>query len=417
MNEELNISDKEAVNKALTLKYLLLGVGILLMIISGILAWWFISHKSKAQRKKPIALIPKVQVQEMKTRNIKVEIPATGLVIPAQEATIRARVAGEIIKLHDDLEPGGIFQKGDSLIWLDDKDFKLKVQMKKAVLNKAEAALQLELVQQRIAQSQLNTYRNKDDNTRLDKDMILRKPQERSSRADIQIAQSELDDAQLDLERTVIKAPFNSVVLEENIDLGEQADLQRVLVTLAGVDSFWVKVSIPIKYLQWIVFPSRKNPEGSKVSIISRRGTRSGRVLRRYTQLESQGRMAQILVEVKDPLGLKDGNGKPALLVGEYVKIKIYGKELKDVVAISRKAFRDDVCVWILNPKNKLNIVDVNPVWTLRDTIFVKKSALPPGRIIVSDLGFPVKNMSLSAAADRSAKKVVAKKNEAEKAK
>lgn len=409
MNEEPHINQDDNSQSSLSVKLALLAVGVLLIIIAGVLAWWFISNKPKAKRRKPIALVPKVQVQAMVVKNIDVELPATGLVIPAEEATIRARVSGEIIKLNKDLEPGGVVQKGESLIWLDDKDYKLQVEMKKAKLKKAEAALELELVQQKVAKSQFDTYRYKDKNDALDMDTILRKPQERSCRADIAMAQSELNDSELDLERTVIKSPFNAVVLDEDTDLGEQADLQRVLVTLAGIDSFWIKVSVPVKFLEWIVFPSRKNPEGSKATVISRRGTRTGRVLRRYTQLESQGRMAQLLVEVKDPLGLENANDKPPLLIGEYVKIKIYGKELKDVAEIPRIAYQDDARIWILNPQNKLDIVDVDPVWELRDRIFLKKEAVPAGRIIVSNLGFPVKNMSLSAAAARNNKKVAAK--------
>lgn len=391
---------------SMSVKLILLALGVLMILIAGFMAWWFFTHKTKAKRKKPIALAPKVSVHEMISKSIKVEIPATGLVIPSREATIRARVSGEIIKLHKDLEPGGIFEKDEPIIWLDDKDYKLMVDMKKAQLQKAEAALQLELVQQKIAESQFNSYRNKNAKDRLDMDVILRKPQERSSRADVKIAQAELEEAELDLERTVINSPFNAVVLESEIDIGEQADPQRILANLVDVDSFWVRVSIPLKYLKWIVFPSKQNPEGSSVTVISRMGQRKGKVLRRYTQLETQGRMAQVLVEVMDPLGLKNGKDKTSLLIGEYVEVKIHGRELKDVIPVPRIAYRDNARMWILNPKNKLEIVDVEPVWELRDMVFIEKGLLPQGKIIVSDLGFPVKNMTLKPVIDREPKKV-----------
>ena len=395
-------------NKSMSLKLALLALGILLIVIAGISAWWFITHKSKAQRVKPEVLVPKVKVQAMISKDIQVEIPATGLIIPSREAAIRARVSGEIVKLHKEMEPGGIFHKDEPIIWLDDQDYKLLVKKRKAHLQKTEAALKLELVQQYIAESQFHSYHNKDKSDQLDMDVILRKPQERSSRADVQIAEAELQEAELDLERTIIKSPFNAVVLQEDIDIGEQADPQRILASLVDVDTFWVKASIPVKYLKWIIFPSKKHPEGSTVSVISRRGTRQGKVLRLYAQLESQGRMAQILVEIPDPLGLKNGNSKMPLLIGEYVEIKILGRELKAVIPIPRTAYRDNARAWILTPENKLNIVDVEPVWELRETIFVKKGDLPPGRIIVSDLGFPVKNMSLKPVIERETEKVAA---------
>lgn len=379
------------------LRCILVIVGILLMAGAGYYAWWMVENKPTAKRRPPPSLTPKVQVEDLKSRDVQVDIAAMGVVIPSKEATLRARVSGEVLKMHQHLEPGGIVNQDDPIIWIDDADYKLNVQMKNAVLKKAESALQLELVQQRIAEIQFKSYSKSDKNEKLDMDMILRKPQERSMRADIMAAEADIKRAELDLSRTIVKAPFNAVVLERAVDIGEQADQQRILVTVAGIDSYWVQVSIPVKSLKWILFPSQ-DQKGSQVEITCRRGKRKGQVLRLMSSLESKGRMAQILVEVKDPLDLETGNDKRIpLLLGEYVRVAIQGKMIKNVVEIPRKAFHDNKCVWLMTPEKRLAIIEVNPVWDVRDAIFVPSKDLPQGKLILSNLGFPVQGMTLTA--------------------
>ena len=85
--------------------------------------------------------------------------------------------------------------------------------------------------------------------------------------------------------------------------MGSQAMPQSDLGTLVGTDAYWVKVSIPVDRLQWVSVP------GSPATIISNGGTaRKGRVIKLLGDLEEKGRMARLLVEVRDPLALRPGN-------------------------------------------------------------------------------------------------------------
>jgi RND family efflux transporter MFP subunit len=378
-------------------RWILFIVGLLLLAGAGGIGLWLLKNKPIAKRRKAVSLIPKVQVQELKKLDVPVLVSAMGVVVPSKKATLRARISGEVQKMHEDLEPGGIVKKDDTILWIDDADYKLHVQVKEAALKKVESALLLELVQQRVAVSQLKSYSNQKSEN-LDKDMILRKPQERSCRADIMAAKADLDDAKLDLSRTSIKAPFNAVVLERDVDVGEQADLARVLVTVVGIDTYWIKVSIPVNALKWIEFPENGHQKGSDVEINCRRGIRKGKVLRLMSSLDSKGRMAQILIEVKDPLDLKSAAGKRVpLLLEEYVRVSIKGKVLKNVVEVPRKAFHNNQSIWLMTPKGSLDIFDVTPVWDVRNAIYVDRKNFPEGKLITSDLGFPVKGMSISA--------------------
>ncbi|MBN1865357.1 MAG: efflux RND transporter periplasmic adaptor subunit [Victivallales bacterium] len=386
-------------------KHALLIAGVCLLLFSFGAAWYMIANRPVSGRVRGAALIPQVNIVVLEPKDVSVEINAMGLVTPSMRTDIRSRVVGEIVELHEHLEPGGILLKDETIVKIDDSDYKLVVDTMQANLAKAEAALQIERAQQKIAEAQFSSYQNRETSERLDMDMILRKPHERSVIADVQTAKANLEKAQLNLDRTKIAAPFNSVVIEKDVDIGEQADTQRILAVIACVDSFWVRLLVPVESLRWVEFPTRESPEGSKVFFETHSGVREGRVLKLFANLSEKGRMAQILAEVKDPLCLKPENQKLSpLLIGKYINASISGKQINGVLEIPRTAFRDSRSVWLMDADDRLQIVDVTPVWTTRDHIYVNSSDLPgKSRLVVSDLGFPVKNMSLALAGSHDA--------------
>ena len=112
--------------------------------------------------------------------------------------------------------------------------------------------------------------------------------------------------------------------------------------------------------------------------------------------LATEGRMARILVEVTDPLGLKTSNQDRApLLIGEYVRVKILGHKLDGVFQIPRTALRDNSSVWIIKENQKLEIRKVYPVWRDADVVLLQNDLRPGEQLIISDLAAPVEGMTV----------------------
>ena len=55
-------------------------------------------------------------------------------------------------------------------------------------------------------------------------DFALRRPQKRQAQAAVDAAENRLALARLDLERTVVHAPFNALVLDESVEIGQLVD-------------------------------------------------------------------------------------------------------------------------------------------------------------------------------------------------
>ena len=114
---------------------------------------------------------------------------------------------------------------------------------------------------------------------------------------------------------------------------------------------------MPIRQLEWIAFPGAGHP--SPVRVIRERGNgepvvRQGTVVELLGDVTQNGRMAQVLVSIVDPLELaQPAQARQPLLLGEYVRVEIEGPELRDVIVVPRNAIREGTRVWVKNAGNE----------------------------------------------------------------
>lgn len=296
---------------------------------------------------------------------------AVGNVVPAQELVLEAQVDGRLEALHPQLIKGGIVNKGDQLLKLDDSDYRVQLQKRQSELVKAQAALGIERGQQRIAKSDYELVKSTAART-LDEDsraLILRQPQRLSVEANIRAAQADVQQAQLDLKRTSIEAPFNAIVTSESIEVGAVIGREEPLARLVGTDSVWVEVDLPVRYLDYIASGS----DGSKArlhhrNVWTKSQFRHGIVERIVPTLDQQTRLAQVLVRVDDPLSLSaDNSSGPPLLFGSFVDVAIQGKPLADVVRIKRDYLRKDNTLWLMQDDSlvvhKVDVIFTDPAY------------------------------------------------------
>jgi len=112
--------------------------------------------------------------------------------------------------------------------------------------------------------------------------------------------------------------------------------------------------------------------------------------------LSKEGRMARLLIEVKDPLDLKTNESRrPPLLISEYVRVLIDGAPLQDVYRIPRFALRNDDQIWLVDKKQKLAIRPVKTLWREEEYVYIRDGLHPDDLLIVSALATPVDGMDL----------------------
>jgi RND family efflux transporter MFP subunit len=234
--------------------------------------------------------------------------------------------------------------------------------------------------------------------------LALREPQLRSAQAALKAAESGLEQARLAVGKTGLVVPFNALVQNRTVDIGQLIAPGAPIATLVGTDSFWVQVSIPVGRVSRIDVPGLRGArQGSTARIRQRTGEgvveRNARVVRLLGDLDPAGRMARLLIEIDDPLALR---GEPEagapLLLGAYVEVVIEGHEMENVVELPREALRDDDTVFLVGKGDKLVVRQVEVVWRQRDHVMVGKGLAAGDRVIVSPLAAPVAGMNIQVA-------------------
>ncbi len=291
-----------------------------------------------------------VEVTQPAFGNFRPSITAMGTVRPAKEIALSARVAGEIVGISELFVPGGYVGASEPLLQLDDADYDIALQQAQSNLEQALADLEIEEAEQAAAAADYRRLQRELPPER--RALVLREPQGRAARATVEAARAEVRQAELNLSRTRINAPFDAHVLRRDVNLGSQVAPGTALGRLIGLDTFWVEATVPISRLPWILVPSESDG-GSSVEIRNRTAwpddaTREGRVVQLISELEGNTRLARLLVAVDDPLARNMPSNTPSLILGEYLEATIEGRELQDVAQLPREYVRADETVWLM---------------------------------------------------------------------
>ncbi len=372
---------------------------IIVVVISAIVAVWMMQSgpKAKPRAKTRNAVLVDVRAIELGSHTTTVSI--MGTVKPQREVALKPRVSGEIIKVGENLIPGGRFNKGEELLAIDPSDYKLVVRQLASEVARVESDMQVELGRQRVAQKEYELLG--ESVSEVEKTLMLREPQLENNRALLEGTRARLELAQLDLKRTSVRAPFNAVVMSREVNLGTRVSPSTTLATLVGSDSYWVEAPIPASQLQWISIGQEDKNSGSPVHIYDSvawgpNRSRSGQLVGLTAMVEENGRMAKLLAEIPDPLSLQPTSSEqPKLLLGSYVRVEIAGKLLPKAAAIERDLIHNGDQLWIMDEEGRLDIRTVEIAFRGQDQVLVTGGVSHGEKLITTNLPSPVQGMTL----------------------
>lgn len=344
-------------------KTLLICLSILL-VGGGLTAFIFFTEPTATREGTTKETAMLVEVTEVQRGTYAPTIVATGSVQPSQDILLSPRVSGEVVSRSPDFIPGGFVRQGEVLLQIDPADYQNILELRRSDLRQAMADLQIEEGRQDVAR---RDYQLVDEELpEINEDLVLREPQLNAVKARVEAARAAVGQAELQLQRTSIKAPFDAHILSRNVNVGSQVAPGDELGRLVGREVYWVVVTVPLSKLRWLSFPTEEGEEGSPVRIHDRKAWeegayRKGYLFRLVGALEEQTRMARVLVAVPDPLGYRnDTTELPPLMINGFVEARIQGKEVKEVIRLNRDKLRQNDQVWVMEADSlRIRQVDI----------------------------------------------------------
>ena len=368
----------------------IVGVGYLVM--AGLKA-----SAPEAKKRQPRAMQVLVNIEPLIMANAGVRVEGMGLVVAAREVKLKAQVSGQVVEIAADFLEGQHVAAGTVLAQIEADDYELQLAQAQSTLELREAELELEMGFQRVAGREWQLLGESSDILAESSSLALREPQLKQAQAMQRSAQSAVDRARLDLSRTEIAVPFNAQVLEKSVEVGSLAGIGGDVAHVVSTDSFYVRVSIPVNRVSVLEIPGGE----ALVSISGAESPMTGRIISLLGDLDPNGRMARVLVEVRDPLGLKSENaGRAKLLLGAYVTVDLVGHPMPNTFLIPRETLRNDDHVWLRRPDATLEIRSVSVLWKNRDTVVIGEGLAAGEQLITSSLSFAADGMAVTVAGE-----------------
>lgn len=374
---------------------------VLIFIVGGGLSALLLSTGPETKPKEKTSSAKIVQVIPLAPQTRHVSVSAYGSVIPSRKVVIKPQVSGQVIHQSDSVSIGGRVAEGDELIRIDSKDYELALSEVKSNLEQARFEREVESGRQVIARREWDELQSELDMEDVNRSLVLREPHLRRAEALMEKATNDIEVAELELSRTVIKAPFNAMVVKESVEVGQLLSPNSEICELVGTDEFWIQVTLPFSQLKWIHFPKDGAP-GAEANVILDTGDGKstiwkGHVVRLLSDLDPLGRMARLIISVEDPLGIrKHSSSQLPLLLGSYVEVSIDAGELENALRIPREALREGNHIWVVGPDNLLKVVQTEVLWPEKDTLLILNNLEKDDRLIVSDLRVALPKMEVA---------------------
>lgn len=366
---------------------ILLPAGVLAIGVGTLIA--LVKTRPAAKKVDAAAVTIPVEAATLQPVRETVLINAMGTVSPAREVVLSAEISGRVVHTDPRLALGGQFKKGEVLLRIDPRNYQLAAAQQRANLERASFELKMERGRARVAEREWSLLDKRPTTEDEGKELALRRPHLANAEAAVVAAQSALERAELDVERTSVRAPFDGFIKSEQVEVGQFVSPGQQLATLVGSEEFWVQVSVPLDRLSWIKLPREGDETGSEATVSldvgpGERVERTGQVIRLLGDLDPVGRMARVLVSVKDPFA--GGADRPSLplLLGSFVNVSIQGDALDDVYVIPRSALHAGDSVLIASPDDRLEIRKIEIAWRKTEVVYVASGLRPGERLITS---------------------------------
>lgn len=316
-----------------------------------------------------------VDAVEVVRETIRIPVQAQGTVTPLRETGLVAEVAGRITEVSPAFNVGGFIRRDEVLLRIDPRDYQTALLRAQSAVATAQSTLAQEKGRADVALQEWKRLPAGSQRSEEAKALYLRKPQLAQAQAQLLAAQADLNTARDNLERSVIKAPYDALISGKSVELGQYVAPGSALAEVFSVETAEVRLPIPQTKLDYLDLPGLDGYQGDgTIDLYTDVGgdiTHWQATLHRSEGVfDDRSRVLYTVARIDDPYALHHP-GRPPLRIGTFVNANINGKALEDLVALPRHVLRAGNRVWVID--NGLHLRDraVSILRTGGDLVYV----------------------------------------------
>jgi len=321
--------------------------------------------------------------------NVTLTVTTQGEVRPLTQITLVPQVSGRIVYVNPNFIEGGFFEAGETLIQIDDADYRLAVTRAQAQVAQAQQALIREEAEADLAAREWAEIGEGEASA-----LTLRAPQLAQVRASLASANAQLQEARLGLGRTRISAPFDGRVRTKSADVGQFVSPGAPLGEVFGTAAVQIRLPLTDNELSMLNIPvafqsSEDNPGPLvRVSAVLAGQYREweAQLVRTDSSIDTQTRVLYAIALVDDPYGAAAEVGGSPLPVGLFVDAEIQGRVVANAFVLPRSSLRGSDTVYIAQEGGTLGVRNVSVITSDPNRLVVSGGVTAADLVITSPI-------------------------------
>lgn len=375
---------------------ILIGCGMIILSLAVVVI--LAMNRPAPDKREPPETAMLVETMPARVSQENFTVTSQGTVRPRTRTSIVSEVSGMLVELNDDFVAGGFFEAGEMLARIDPSDYEAALLQAEAELASAQATLADEKARSEQAR---RDWQRLHSNEGEPNDLVLRLPQLQGARAAVQAAEAAVMRARRNLERTRIRLPYDGLVTERQVDLGQYVSPGSTLGVAFAVDIAEVRLPLSDRDTAYLDLPEPGRPgqTGPTVTLAAEvdgtPATWQGRIVRTEGVVDESTRLTYAVARVTDPYGLLGERRGTPLQMGTFVNARIEGESSAGLISLPRTTVHAGDRVYVANAEDKLEIRDVAVIRSTPEKVYVADSLEAGERIVTTAIQTPIPGMAL----------------------
>lgn len=370
----------------------ILPVLVLVLTVFGVVT--LLATGPELKPSKPVPVATAVRIQEVVPQRVQLNVHSQGTIEPRTQTALVPEVSGKVVWVSPNLVSGGYFKENDALLRIDDADYRASVARARASVNRARA-------DNEHARFELQRAKKLDEQKLVSQSAVDTALQSaRVTEAALADALVALQQAERDLARTEIKAPFTGLVRSEQVDIGQFVSRGSTIADLYATDYVEVRLPIADQQLAYLNLPLTQRGEldtadSPSVTLTTEfAGTEmkwKGKLVRTEAEIDTMSRMVNAVARIRADA---ETNEIPPP-VGLFVEAEIEGRSVDDVIVFPRSALRENDRVLIVDGDNRIQYRAVKVLRVYKDDVYVSGGLKNGEKLCISPLQTVVSGMQV----------------------